>query len=85
MFAGPQDQIDTSSCLIPRFDGAILSLEWKEAVWARFVTAAPRSSRRGAIGSMLSLSVVQVLTEVVTGAVLVESGFCAVTPDNSSI
>ena len=29
-------------CLIPRFDGAILSLEWKEAVWDRFVTGAPR-------------------------------------------
>ena len=24
-------------CLIPRFDGAILSLEWKEAVWDRYV------------------------------------------------
>jgi TRAP-type uncharacterized transport system fused permease subunit len=29
-------------CLIPGFDGAILSLEWKEAVWDRFVTGAPR-------------------------------------------
>jgi hypothetical protein len=29
-------------CLIPRFDGAILSLEWKEAVWNKFVTGAPR-------------------------------------------
>jgi 1-aminocyclopropane-1-carboxylate deaminase/D-cysteine desulfhydrase-like pyridoxal-dependent ACC family enzyme len=29
-------------CLIPRFDGAILSQEWKEALWDRFVTAAPR-------------------------------------------
>ena len=29
-------------CLIPRFDGAILSLEWKEALWARYVTGAPR-------------------------------------------
>jgi PAS domain S-box-containing protein len=29
-------------CLIPRFDGAILSLEWKEAIWDRFVTGAPR-------------------------------------------
>ena len=29
-------------CLIPRFDGAILSQEWKEALWARFVTEAPR-------------------------------------------
>ena len=29
-------------CLIPRFDGAILSLEWKDALWDKFVTAAPR-------------------------------------------
>ena len=28
--------------LIPRFDGAILSLEWKEAIWDRYVTGAPR-------------------------------------------
>jgi CO/xanthine dehydrogenase Mo-binding subunit len=31
-----------SRCLIPRFDGAILSLEWKEAAWDKFVTGAPR-------------------------------------------
>ncbi len=29
-------------CLIPRLDGVILSLEWKEALWDRFVMAAPR-------------------------------------------
>jgi hypothetical protein len=29
-------------CLIPRFDGAIHSLEWKEALWDKFVTGAPR-------------------------------------------
>ncbi len=29
-------------CLIPRFDGAILSQEWKEALWDKFVTEAPR-------------------------------------------
>ena len=29
-------------CLIPRFDGAILSQEGKEATWDRFVTAASR-------------------------------------------
>jgi transposase InsO family protein len=28
--------------LIPRFDGAIYSLEWKEALWDKFVTVAPR-------------------------------------------
>ncbi|MAU43371.1 MAG: hypothetical protein CMP09_00705 [Yangia sp.] len=31
-----------ASCLIPRFDGAIHSLEWKEARWDSYVTAAPR-------------------------------------------
>ena len=30
------------TCLIPRFDGVILSLEWKEALWDKFVMAAPR-------------------------------------------
>ena len=29
-------------CLIPQFDGSILSLAWKEAIWARYVTGAPR-------------------------------------------
>ncbi|WP_222435325.1 hypothetical protein, partial [Puniceibacterium confluentis] len=24
-------------CLIPRFDGVILSQEWKEALWEKFV------------------------------------------------
>jgi hypothetical protein len=28
--------------LISRFDGVVLSLEWKEALWDRFVTEAPR-------------------------------------------
>lgn len=29
-------------CLIPRFDGAILSLRWKEPVYNRFVTGGAR-------------------------------------------
>lgn len=29
-------------CLIPRFDGVILSREWKDAVWDKFVMEAPR-------------------------------------------
>ncbi len=29
-------------CLIPRIDGAILSAVWKEALWDRYATAAPR-------------------------------------------
>jgi hypothetical protein len=28
--------------LIPRFNGAILSHEWREATWDKFVTGAPR-------------------------------------------
>jgi hypothetical protein len=32
----------TSRCLIPRFDGVILSMGWKEALWNKFVTEAPR-------------------------------------------
>ncbi len=36
-------ELDTQPrCLIPRFDGAILSLEWKEAAWDRYVMGAPR-------------------------------------------
>jgi hypothetical protein len=33
-------------CLIPRFDGALFSSDWKEALWARFFIAAPRRQRR---------------------------------------
>jgi hypothetical protein len=29
-------------CLIPRFDGAVSSPEWKDALWARYYTEAPR-------------------------------------------
>ena len=33
-------------CLIPEFDGALFSLEWKEGLWARFFTAAPPRQRQ---------------------------------------
>jgi len=33
-------------CLIPGFDGALFSWDWKDAPWARFFTAAPRRRRR---------------------------------------
>jgi hypothetical protein len=49
-----QDKVeprDHPNCLIPWFDGFILSKEWKEALWDKFVTGAPRSSQHGAIGS----------------------------------
>jgi hypothetical protein len=35
-------QAGAPRCLIPRFNGAILSLEWKDALWDKFVMAAPR-------------------------------------------
>jgi len=35
--------------LIPRFDGAILYQKWKEALWDKFVTGAPRTITRQAI------------------------------------
>ncbi len=54
---------DDGRCLIARFDGAILSQKWREALWDKFVTGAPRprtlseqlyrdrspSARRGAV------------------------------------
>jgi hypothetical protein len=33
-------------CLIPRFDGALFSGEWKDALWDRFFTAAPQRQRQ---------------------------------------
>ena len=30
---------EDARCLVPRFAGAILSLEWKNAVWDRYVTS----------------------------------------------
>jgi hypothetical protein len=39
-----------SMCLIPRFDGAMLSQEWREALWDKFVTGAPRSSHGAPLG-----------------------------------
>jgi len=32
--------------LIPGFDGALFSQEWRDALWARFYMAAPRRQRR---------------------------------------
>ena len=33
-------------CLVPAFDGAFLSRDWKEALWGKFYTGAPRRQRR---------------------------------------
>jgi hypothetical protein len=35
-----------SNCLVPAFDGAYFSREWKEALWVRFYTEAPPRQRR---------------------------------------
>src|SRR5215208_234072 len=33
-------------CLIPGFDGALFSLEWRDALWARYSMGAPPRERR---------------------------------------
>ncbi len=33
-------------CLVPAFDGALFSLEWRDALWDRFYTAAPKRQRQ---------------------------------------
>jgi transposase len=33
-------------CLVPAFDGAYFSREWKEALWDRYFTGAPQRQRR---------------------------------------
>src|SRR5262249_16777644 len=35
-----------SKCLIPGFDGALFSPAWRDALWAKFFTAAPRRQRQ---------------------------------------
>ena len=39
---GTRQDMFLTRCLIPRFDCVILSQEWKEALWDKFVTGAPR-------------------------------------------
>ena len=38
--------VPTLGCLVPAFDCTFLSVEWKDALWDRFYTAAPRRQRR---------------------------------------
>jgi hypothetical protein len=55
-FTGTAEELDTqlpsalvsyvARCLVPAFDGAYFSREWKEALWARFYTGAPPRQRR---------------------------------------
>ncbi|BCH65128.1 hypothetical protein RvVAT039_23440 [Agrobacterium vitis] len=40
------DALLAPRCLIPDFNGALFSLEWKEALWARFYTVAPQRQRQ---------------------------------------
>src|SRR5699024_2934508 len=35
-----------SRCLIPGFDDALFSQEWRDALWDKFYTAAPQRQRR---------------------------------------
>src|SRR3954447_14129159 len=35
-----------ASCLVPGFDGALFSLEWKDALWAKFCMGAPARRRQ---------------------------------------
>ena len=41
-----QPSASPSRCLISDFDGAVFSHEWKDALWARFFTAALQRQRR---------------------------------------
>src|SRR3954452_8297955 len=34
------------SCMVPGFDGALFSLEWKDALWAKFYMGAPARRRQ---------------------------------------
>ena len=47
--------------MIPRFDGAILSQEWKEALWDKFVTAARFMAFRPEAGRSLPVEKIGVL------------------------
>jgi transposase-like protein len=40
--------------LIPGFDGAVFSQEWKDALWARFSTGAPPRRRRSVAQSSIA-------------------------------
>lgn len=38
--------LSEATCLIPCFDDAVFSVEWKEALWDRFYMGAPQRLRR---------------------------------------
>jgi hypothetical protein len=41
-----ENGVEDNEELIPSFDGAVFSQEWKDALWARFSMGAPRRQRR---------------------------------------
>jgi len=43
----PAKRRSRTKCLIPGFDGAVFSIEWKEALWARFFKAASSGPQDG--------------------------------------
>ena len=68
--------IDEDNCLIPWFDGAICSLEWKEALWDKFVTGAPRTVTRQAI-CMANLPIGHARCQSSNPAIHWLAGYCA--------
>ncbi len=55
---GPDFTPEAKVCLIPGFDGAVFSQAWRDALWARFFTAAPPRQRRS-VGSVERYSIVK--------------------------
>jgi hypothetical protein len=45
-YKGTAGHPDAPAGLLPGFDGAAFSREWREALWARFSTEAPQRQRR---------------------------------------
>jgi len=41
-----ESKITGTRCLVPDFNGVLYSKEWKEALWDKFYTAAPRRQRQ---------------------------------------
>src|SRR5947207_8699069 len=44
--AAPLSENPMPRCLVPGFNGALFSPAWREALWAKFFTAAPQRQRR---------------------------------------
>ena len=39
-------QLDIYICLVPAFDGVLFTPEWRDALWDRFYTGAPKRQRQ---------------------------------------